>query len=126
MDAYNFIFERCNKDLATSACVAISLSALLQEYERGEHKKIEDFDFGKIALQNEVALATDGRADISIGLPDALFKVAEANKALISELALKFGPMIKEACNGDRALASVVATMAANVAYYDDDSVGAA
>jgi hypothetical protein len=119
IEAYNFIVERCNKDLKTSAVVAIGLSAIMQEYELGEHTAIEKFDFGKIAHDNDVALAKNGQTEIAVSLPDELYAVAEKNDEAITDLLLKFSPILKEACGGDKALAAVVATMLANVVYYE-------
>jgi len=120
LEAYNFIFERCNKDLKVSVCVAIGLSALVQDLERGEYTPIEKFDFGKLAHDNDVALATDGKVEIGVSLPEELYEAAEANKEQISEMVLRLAPVLKQACRGDKAIAAVVATMLANAVYYDE------
>ena len=120
LEAFNFIFERCNKDSKVSACVAISLSTLLQEYERGEHTPIEKFDFGKLAHGNDVALAKDGKVEVGVSLPEELYEAAVANRERMSAVVLRFAPILKEACGGDKALAAAAATLLASAVYYED------
>ncbi len=55
-DAYQFIFSRCGKDLQLAVIVALSLRALVEEYEKGEFTKVEDFDHEALARKNAEAL----------------------------------------------------------------------
>lgn len=120
LDAYKFIHSRCSKDAKLVYLVTNALNTLAEEYERGEHTKAADMDFGAIAQANEVALAKDGRTDIAISLPEALYAVAEANQEFVRDATLQLAPLILKACNGSRELASIVCTMSAQVCYYDE------
>jgi hypothetical protein len=52
IDAYNFIFDRCNKSLGLASIVASAVATLTAEYEKGEFTKEEDFDSESLARKN--------------------------------------------------------------------------
>lgn len=56
VDAYKFIHSRCNKNLQIGVVVSLGLSSLMQEYEKGEFTKYEDFDEEAVAKENAHAL----------------------------------------------------------------------
>jgi hypothetical protein len=122
IDAYNFIFSRCNKNLQITAVVAIGLAAITQEYESGEHQTLDEFNLqGAAKREGGKVYGADGKREIDIAMPDEMHDALQAAppgraQAIVSEI----GALIEEACGGDKMLAAGIACVLSHTFYFGE------